>query len=705
MADEKRRRLVDGLVATLLGGGAFTLYTLTLAPTVLAGDAGEFQFVPYLLGVAHPTGYPLYCLLGWLWSHVLWFGDVAYRMNLFSAFWAALAVALLYRTTFGLLKHVFPDLSVMAQRLLAVLASATFAVTPTFWSQAIIAEVYSLHIFLLLLIFYLLLTLEPVPQGSGIQAGGGPEASLSPAGGIEGERRLLLTAFILGLGLSHHRATVLLVPGVLVYVWVARPRFFRSGRLSLKSLLLVLLPLVLYLIIPLRAPQTPYLRLPLDGARELVLHENTAAGFLDFALGGPFGGSVDLTVDLPARLSMAWGFVRGEMGWIGLALAAVGVAWLTIRRRWPPLMLTGLAFVCLVAFNLVYTIGDIHVLYIPVYLIMVLWLALGAGALAQVLAEVWSRVSQGSPSLRAGSRKGRVMALVPLAVVLPLSVLPLWMAAVQYSDLDQSRNTADRQRWKEILAEPLQDDAILVSNDRDEIMPMWFLQYVGSGRESRTGLLGLFPLITPDYPTLGRVLDLGLSTGRPLYLIKEMPGIEIKVAVEAEGSLWRVLGLAAAKEPDHPHDALVQNIVALSGYDQTPRNPHPGGPLTVSLYWEVLHPPQADYHSFVHLVDSTGQKVAQSDHQPGGAYYPATLWQPGEQLRDDHTFDIPADVSPGVYRLLAGLYSFHEDGTLAPLGDPVDLGQVGVEISAQAQRSPIDFPVAANLGPILPTEP
>src|SRR4030042_7191791 len=84
--------LTDALIALLLGLGGGALYTATCAPSVLFGDGGEFQFVPYILGIAHPTGYPPYLLLGWLWSHLLPMGDVAYRMNLFSVLWAALAV-------------------------------------------------------------------------------------------------------------------------------------------------------------------------------------------------------------------------------------------------------------------------------------------------------------------------------------------------------------------------------------------------------------------------------------------------------------------------------------------------------------------------------------------------------------------------------------------------------------------------------------
>jgi hypothetical protein len=701
MGDDNRRRLLDGSVAVLLGGGAFTLYVLSLAPTLLAGDGGEFQFVPYLLGVAHPTGYPLYCLLGWVWSRLLWVGDVAYRMNLFSAFWAALAVGFLYPTARILLKQVFPHLPAVAHRLLAVLAAASLAVTPTFWSQAIIAEVYSLHVFLVVLIFYFLLTLGSEPQSATTSTGSGPDAAIPPAGGIGGEQHLLLMAGCLGFGLTHHRSTVLLIPAILAYLWLVRPRFFRDRHLVLKALLLVLLPLSLYLYIPWRAAHTPYLRLPLAGGRELVLYENTPAGFLDFVLGGPFGGSVDLSADLGTRLPMAWGFVRDEIGWIGLALVLLGIAWLSALRRWPLLVLTGLAAAVLVAFNLVYTIGDIYVLYVPVYLIMILWLVIGAGTLVQVIKNAWARFSQGHvPWLPAGSRKGWIPTLVPLATVLPFFVLPLWMAGSHYADLDQSRNTGDRERWEDIMAEPLPANAILITNDRDDIMPMWYLQYVGSGQPVRTDLLGLYPLITADYPTLGYVLDLALSTGRPVYLIKEMPGIEVKVNVDPEGGLWYVPGLTAGPKPGHLSDASLADVMALSGYDRTPHSPRPGESLTVSLYWEALQPAQADYHSFVHLLDSSSQRVAQSDHQPGGIYYPTSLWQPGERLRDDHVLVVPTDAPPGVYHLLVGMYVLSSDGSLSSLGAPVVLGQVGIKTGVQTVPGPISFPAAADLGPI-----
>jgi len=267
------------------------------------------------------------------------------------------------------------------------------------------------------------------------------------------------------------------------------------------------------------------------------------------------------------------------------------------------------------------------------------------------------------------------------------------MGLTRYDNLNSSQRTTDRTGWEAILSEPLPAGAVLVSNDRNDIMPMWYLQVI---EHKQPDLLGLFPLVTPDYPALGQVLDLALGTGRPVYLIKDMPGVEVKVRTQPEGQLWRVLGPAIAGPPAYPRDIRLGDAVKLAGYDLSARSPRPGEELQVSLYWEPLQTLGAEYHSFVHLVDETGRPVAQSDHQPGGVFYPSTLWQPGEQLRDDHTLTLPAGAPPGVYRLLVGLYSLSADGSLQPLSEPVAVGQVAVKDRIQTEPDAIDHPVTAN---------
>jgi hypothetical protein len=84
------------------------------------------------------------------------------------------------------------------------------------------------------------------------------------------------------------------------------------------------------------------------------------------------------------------------------------------------------------------------------------------------------------------------------------------------------------------MSESIPTGAVLVSNDRNEIMPMWYYQYV-EGR--RLDLLGLFPLIVPGpaYADVGRVLDQALASGRPVYLIKPMAGLKSKLASSPPG--------------------------------------------------------------------------------------------------------------------------------------------------------------------------
>jgi hypothetical protein len=94
------------------------------------------------------------------------------------------------------------------------------------------------------------------------------------------------------------------------------------------------------------------------------------------------------------------------------------------------------------------------------------------------------------------------------------------------------------------------------------------------------------------------------------------------------------------------------------------------GAFTVTLYWEGAGATRADFQSFVHVLDASGNKVAQSDHRPGGDYYPSSMWQPGEAIRDAHRITAPG---PGTYDLVGGLY---RGDTMERVGDLLRLGSV-----------------------------
>ncbi len=83
----------------------------------------------------------------------------------------------------------------------------------------------------------------------------------------------------------------------------------------------------------------------------------------------------------------------------------------------------------------------------------------------------------------------------------------------------------------------------------------------------------------------------------------------------------------------------------------------PGSPLPVALAWRTARPIAADYHVFVHLLNAAGERVAQSDGQPAVWTRPTSGWRVGETVEDRHGLSLPADLPPGSYSLVVGLYT------------------------------------------------
>ncbi len=122
----------DYWLAGLIGVLALALYVRTLAPDVLYHDSAEFQTLTYTLGMTHSTGYPVYLLLARVVGFLPLYSP-AWRVNLFSALCAAGTVSGVY-----LLARFFTP-----NRIGAALGGIALALSYTFWSQAIIAEVYT----------------------------------------------------------------------------------------------------------------------------------------------------------------------------------------------------------------------------------------------------------------------------------------------------------------------------------------------------------------------------------------------------------------------------------------------------------------------------------------------------------------------------------------------------------------------------------
>ncbi|MCS7287038.1 MAG: DUF2723 domain-containing protein [Anaerolineae bacterium] len=573
-------KIALALIITLL---ALAFYLRTLAPGVLEGDPGEFQFVPYVLGIPHPPGYPLFCFLGWIWSHLFPVGNVAFKMNFFSALWGAAAVGLL--ALFAL--EVSREHNSPSYLWPPAVGALTFAFSRTFWSQATVAEVYTFNAFLLILFLWSVLKNLPLP----------------------------VLSLILGSSLAHHRSFILILPGVIAFYLLRRSR---PGGPFLLALVLLLAPLLLYLLIPLRAPNLPYLSVQLSPTDTLILYDNSFRGFLDFIMARRFGGLLRWEAISQDRLMEAGRWLVEEFGWGGIILGMVGILGLFLRRRWDILALTGLGFVSVWIFNLAYLIGDIRFLYTPVYLLFAFWISCGAGELAVKLGN-----------------KALLLIIVPFIL--------LWQ---NFHTFSHSPGTDVARKWDYILSLPLPEGAILVSNDRDELVPLYYFQLV---EKRRPDLIPLFPMMVPQLGDIGFVLDRALASGRPVFAIKPMEGLEVAYELQEWDGLRKVVG-KVREEGFIPLNLEVSDSLTLAGYRLLERN----GRIKIALYWKALGPLREDFHSYLHILGAGGERIAGSDHRPGGVFYPASLWKPGQLLRDVHeiegAFAFPLRVKAGFYR-------------------------------------------------------
>lgn len=269
---------MPGLVAAAVFIVALTVYLLTLAPTVGLIDSGELTLAAWLPGIAHPPGFPIYILIGYLFSR-LPLGSVAQRLNFMSALFAALSVAalsaLVWLSAGGSTSSPFlspekegekgarsatarkrravhrpPPITAQLPTTLALIPAAVAALAWAFsrglWSYATVVKEYTVHYALMVGALVLLFHWR--------------NANRSTRSGTRALPSLYLAAFLYGLSLSdHHVTSLLLAPAIaLLLVMTAGRRIF-TGRAALIAGLCLAAGLLPYLYLPLRAAQQPLL--------------------------------------------------------------------------------------------------------------------------------------------------------------------------------------------------------------------------------------------------------------------------------------------------------------------------------------------------------------------------------------------------------------------------------------------------------------
>ena len=492
-AKSRARALRLGLAA-LVFAIPLTLYLRTLSPTIYPGDGAELTAAAWCLGVPHPTGYPLFTVLGHGFQR-LGLGSPAFSMNLMCALFGALACLGAYclqreiwRSLVGRRVARRP-----VYRCAAAAGALALAASSAWWSHSTTTEVYSLLLVFITWIWAVGLRLIRRPTARGL-------ASL---------------ALLTGLGFLHHQLLLITLPlsaaGVAAFWRNARqhqaeantPRFTdssapetRAKALATAALLLAL-PLLGYAYLPWRAAAAPPLNYGdprgLTGlAAHLTGKQFRGTRILAHPSGQPLAPDEILPhvklrfgeiltwmgrqhiapilrkpTDPPGRHTYAAAARAPLLGLICIVLAAMGLV--ALRDRSPLAALgLGLGGAINLVIVMIYTIPDIDAYQIPLWLLVVSLAIPGPMGLAQLLAR------EAAPDARSSLRRTRRVAGAGCAA-LALAVFSVW----NWYPPEQLVNKADHRAAHEYarsLLEILPPDAVVFTTGDFDIFPLWYAQ-------------------------------------------------------------------------------------------------------------------------------------------------------------------------------------------------------------------------------------
>ena len=344
-------RAVDLALGTLVALVIFSVYNATLTPSLsyVSPDGNELATTAYTLGLAHPTGYPLYTWLGKLFTYIP-VGDVAHRVNLLSAVGAAGACGVFYA--------ICRELAIT--RTVAAFSALVFGFSTTLWAQATIAEVYAPNIFFVALSVYLILLWGRRQRDPGIALHGDMRSTLLFGG----------WALTLSASTGTHMSNLGFLPGFVAYILLVNWRVLRQPLVLIPGVVLFALGLMQFLWLPIRTAMGEPLPDPIN--------PTTFHGFVNYTVNAfpQFKWAFPAQL-LPDRFMLYTGFVKANFGGPGILVAILGASGLAFRRPRTFVMLT-LMWLVQVVFFMGYRAMDIDVFFIPAHFLLAISLGNGA---------------------------------------------------------------------------------------------------------------------------------------------------------------------------------------------------------------------------------------------------------------------------------------------------------------------------------------
>ena len=443
------------------------VYLLTLSPTLQFIDSGELAVVCKTLGIAHPTGYPLYTLLGRLFS-LLPLRDVIFRVNFMSLFFICITNLILFSIFLVLErnlkkrneKHVNMDIWS------AFLATLIFSFTPTLWSQATSNEVYALNVLFFGLIILLVLLWK--------------RRWKEPTG----HKILYLLTFVYALSFGNHMSTLLLVPALIfMFVSTYGKNLFQPKRLIL-IFVFFLLGLTIYVFLPIRSSQNPVM--DWGNPQSWVTFKRHVSGWQYqvwmFA---------ESTGTLVSNLKNFVQLFFHQFPWYLLPLSILGIYRLFVRDR-KILIFFLIFFLVNVFYGINYVIPDIDPYFLGAFLVNAVFIGVGLHFVFRLI-------------VNSGLHKTLSQSIIILFILLPLILLKK-----NYFEADRSRDHFAYDFASNVMRS-VKKDAVIMTNVWDHYSPWLYLRFVELRRQDLSYLdvelsrrSWYFNYIRQNYPDIYR---------------------------------------------------------------------------------------------------------------------------------------------------------------------------------------------------------
>lgn len=234
------KRFIENYFALIPFSILFIIYNFTIAPSVIQIDSGELAAVQYTLGIAHPTGYPLFTILGYLFLQLPLFASKIFQANFLALLFTSVSTVFLSKFLNEiLLQYKGKVLENNFIRIIAIITSVlVLGLSATFWFQSTSVEVYSLHLLLISISLFVLIKAF-----------------------LRNENKYwYLFAYLFGLSLTNHMTSILIIPSA-VFLYFRKFGFKKEALIfGIKlSIITILSAGIVYLFLPIRALQSPEL--------------------------------------------------------------------------------------------------------------------------------------------------------------------------------------------------------------------------------------------------------------------------------------------------------------------------------------------------------------------------------------------------------------------------------------------------------------